>query len=180
MTGLFIRRTAAALCLTTGAAFLIEGPANAATATANLGVGSSVAANCTIATATVAFGAYDPVVANAAAALTGTGSIIVACTAGSAPTITLGLGANFVGAVRKLASGANRLNYELYQPPNTTPGTACGTLTTVWGTAGANIFTPTPPASKVARTYNVCGSIAAGQDVVAGAYSDTVVATVNF
>jgi spore coat protein U-like protein len=180
MTGLFNRRTAAALCLATGAAFLIGGSAYAATTTANLGVGSSVAANCTIATATVAFGAYDPVIANAAVARTATGSITVACTAGSAPTITLGLGANAVGAVRKLASGADRLNYELYQPPNTTPGTACGTLTTVWGTSGANIFTPTSPASKVALTYNVCGSIPAGQDVGVGAYSDTVVATVNF
>ena len=180
MTRLMIRRKAAALCLPTGAAFIIALPAYGATATGNLGAGASVAANCTIATAPVAFGAYDPVVANAAVARTGTGSITVACTAGSAPTITLGLGANAVGAVRKMASGAERLVYELYQPPNTTPGIACGALTTIWGTAGANIFTPTSPASKVARTYNVCGSIAANQDVGVGAYSDTVVASVNF
>jgi spore coat protein U-like protein len=79
-----------------------------------------------------------------------------------------------------MASGADRLSYELYQPPNTTPGTACGALTTTWGTAGVNIFTPGAPASKAARTYNVCGAIAAGQDVAVGSYSDTVLATVNF
>jgi spore coat protein U-like protein len=53
-------------------------------------------------------------------------------------------------------------------------------LTVIWGTAGANVFTPTSPASKAARTYNVCGRIAANQDVGVGAYSDTVVASVNF
>jgi spore coat protein U-like protein len=180
MTCLIIRRKAAALCLSTGAAFLIALPANGATATGNLAVGASVTANCIIGTAAVAFGAYDPVVANAAVALTATGSITVACTAGSAPTITLGLGANAVGAVRKMASGAERLVYELYQPPTAAAGVACGALTTIWGTAGANIFTPTPPASKAARTYNVCGAIAANQDVGVGAYSDTVVASVNF
>jgi spore coat protein U-like protein len=180
MTRLIIRRKSAALGLMTGAAFLFALPADGATATANLGVGSSVPANCTISTGTLAFGAYDPVFANAATAQNGTGSITVACTAGSAPNITLGLGANAAGAVRRMASGAERLTYELYKPPDTTPGTACGTLTTVWGTAGVNIFTPTSPASKAARTYNVCGSIAAGQDIGVGAYSDTVVASVNF
>jgi spore coat protein U-like protein len=177
---LTIRRRAAALFVSTGAAVFIALPGYAATATGNMAVGASIAANCTISTTPVAFGAYDPVVTNASTAQPGIGSITVACTAGSAPTITLGLGLNAVGAVRKMANSAERLNYELYQPPNTTPGTACGALTTVWGTSGPNIFTPTPPASKAARTYNVCGSVAAGQDVGIGVYSDTVLASVNF
>jgi spore coat protein U-like protein len=73
------------------------------------------------------------------------------------------------------------LGCQLFQPPNTTPGTACtfpGAV--VWGTAGAQIFTPTSPGSKVARTYNVCGTVSANQDVSVGTYQDTVVATVNF
>ncbi|HEX8011318.1 MAG TPA: spore coat protein U domain-containing protein, partial [Casimicrobiaceae bacterium] len=73
------------------------------------------------------------------------------------------------------------LGYELYQPPNTTPGTACSFPgTQVWGSSGAAIFTPTAPSSKASRTYNVCGTVAAGQDVAVGSYQDTVVATVNF
>ena len=76
---------------------------------------------------------------------------------------------------------ANFLTYEAYQPPDNTPGTACSyAAPTVWGTAGANIFTPTVAPSKAARTYNVCGRVAAGQDQPAGAYTDTVLATVNF
>ena len=49
-------------------------PAFAASQNANLNVTASVAANCTITTSPVAFGAYDPVSANAAANLTASGS----------------------------------------------------------------------------------------------------------
>ncbi|HUH93755.1 MAG TPA: spore coat U domain-containing protein [Casimicrobiaceae bacterium] len=161
----------------------LAAPAVAANQTANLAVSASVTANCTISTSAVAFGAYDPVVANAATALNATGSVTIACTKGSAPTITLGLGGNASGSQRnmKLGSGSDLLAYELYQPPSTTPATACSFPgTTVWGTSGSNIFTPTSPGSKAARTYNVCGTVAAGQDVSVGSYTDTVVATVNF
>ena len=62
---------------------LISIPAFAGSATANLNVSASVAAVCTISTAPVAFGAYDPVVANAATDLNGTGTVTVACTKGA-------------------------------------------------------------------------------------------------
>src|SRR5438034_6642043 len=52
-----------------------------------LNVSMSVSNNCTITTSAVAFGAYDPVVANAAAPLDGTGSVIVACTKNTSATI---------------------------------------------------------------------------------------------
>jgi hypothetical protein len=51
-----------------GAASVIH----AGTQTANLPVTATVAANCAISTAAVAFGAYDPAVANAATDLLGT------------------------------------------------------------------------------------------------------------
>jgi spore coat protein U-like protein len=175
-----IQRIAAAVCVALGTTLIPVLPAHALTQTANLAVSASVAANCTISTAAVAFGAYDPVVANALTALTGTGSVTIACTKNSGPTITLGLGAQPAGSTRQMANGAERLVYELYQPPTTVPGVACGALTQIWGTAGVAIFTPTVPASKAARTYNVCGSVAASQDVAVGAYADTVVATVSF
>ncbi len=162
------------------AATLALSPAHAANATANLAVQAQVNANCTISTSMVDFGSYDPVVANAAAAKTGSGAVTVACTKGSAPTIGLGLGSNASGSTRRMTNGTDMLSYELYLPPNVTPGTACGALTTIWGTSGANLFTPTSPASTAGRTYNVCGSIAGGQNVGVGTYNDIVVATVNF
>src|SRR5436853_483604 len=77
---------------------------------ANLAVSAQVNANCTITTSAVAFGSYDPVSANAASALPGTGSVTIACTTGSAPSITLGRGLNAAGSHRKLkivAGGAS-------------------------------------------------------------------------
>ena len=67
-------------------------PASAATATANLGVSATVTNNCTISTAALAFGSYDPVVTHASTNLDGTGTVVVACTKGVAPTVGLGLG----------------------------------------------------------------------------------------
>ncbi len=52
-----------------GAAVVLSDPAHAGSTTANLSVTASVNANCTISTTAVAFGAYDPVVANASTAL---------------------------------------------------------------------------------------------------------------
>jgi len=151
--------------------------------TANLAVSASVAANCTISTSGVAFGAYDPIGANAAAALTTSGSVTIACTKGTASTITLGQGNNYSGG-RRMAGGGDFLTYELYQPTNTNPGagSTCSYVgPTVWGTTGGQIFTPTVATSKAARSYKVCGSVPAGQDPsVAANYTDTVVATVNF
>jgi spore coat protein U-like protein len=152
--------------------------ASAATATANLTVTATVNTNCTIATTAVAFGVYDP---NAAAPLDATGTVSIACTKGTAPTIGLGLGLFPSGVVRQMNDGgANRLTYELFQPASNAVGAACA-YTVVWGTTiGTNTLAPVAAPSKASRSYNVCGRIAAGQDPTAGAYIDTVVATVNF
>jgi spore coat protein U-like protein len=167
-----------------GAAMLSSAPAHAGSAPANLAVTASVAANCTISTTAVGFGAYDPVVTNAATALNGSGTVSIACTKGSAPNVTMDLGANPSGSQRKMlitGGGVDTLNYELYHPStNTTPSTCSFPGSTVWGTAGAAIFTPTAPTSKTARAFAVCGTVAAGQDVNVGSYQDTIVATVNF
>lgn len=174
------RTTAVALGL--AAAFGASAPAGAATATANLAVSASVAANCTISTTPLAFGAYDPVVANASTDLNGNGSVTVACTKGSSGlSIGLGNGLNFSSG-RRMAGGGDFLAYALYQPPNNTPGTACTFPgTTAWGnTVGTNTLGLSNAPSKADRTYNICGSVAAGQDVTVGSYSDTVVATINF
>ncbi len=139
-----------------------------------------VNANCTISTGALDFVSYDPVVTNASVGQTGSGTVTIACTKGSAPNITLGLGTNASGSVRRMTNGTDFLSYELYQPPTNVAGAACGALTQVWGTSGAAIFTPTSPPGMTARNYNVCGSIAAAQNIGVGAYTDTVVATVNF
>jgi spore coat protein U-like protein len=145
---------------------------SAATATANLGVSATVTNNCTISTAALAFGSYDPVVANASTDLDGTGTVSVACTKGVSATVGLGLGSNASGSTRRMTDGSgNFLTYELYQDAS---------HTTVWGNAGAGLLSPAAAPSKAARNFTVYGQVVSNQDATAGSYSDTVVATVNF
>jgi spore coat protein U-like protein len=147
-------------------------PASALTATANLGVTATVTNNCTISTAALAFGSYDPVVANAATNLDGTGTVSVACTKGTSATVGLGLGSNASGSTRRMNDGSgNFLTYELYQDSG---------HVTVWGNSGGGLLSPAAAPSKATRNFSVYGQVASNQDVTAGSYSDTVVATVNF
>jgi spore coat protein U-like protein len=145
----------------------------AATASANMPVTASIAANCTISASTLAFGAYDPIVTNAAANLDNTATLTTTCTTGSAPTITLDEGLNKAAGststapARQLISGANVLAYSLYSDSG---------RTTVW----ANTGVATPAASGTAQTNTVYGRIPSGQNKPVGAYTDTIVATVTF
>lgn len=150
-------------------------PAVAGSTTANLTVSASITQNCIIATGTLAFGAYDPVVTNRSTALTASTTMAVTCTKG-ATGVTMGLGASANTAncptpagQRCLASGSNYLNYNLY--PTNTYGTVWTTALSESVTGG--ITTPT--------NVTIYGQIPAGQDVAVGtSYTDTVVATVNY
>lgn len=160
------------LLLSLGAATTSE----ATTATASLSVTASVAANCTITTSAVAFGAYDPVSANATAALNGTGAVNVTCTTGASTTVTLGQGSNAgtgssdTAPARRLTDGSSHfLTYSLYSDTN---------RTTVWGNTAGTGVPSTGTGTQVALT--VYGAVGAGQNVPTGSYSDTVVATVTF
>ncbi len=148
----------------------------AATATSNLSVTASVTANCTITTAPVAFGAYDPVSANASTALNGSGTVSVTCTSGASANVTLGQGSNAGGGstdtapVRRLKdTGTDFLSYSLYSDSG---------RTTDWGNTAGTGVAHTGTGTLTALT--VYGSVAAGQSVPAGNYSDTVVATITF
>jgi spore coat protein U-like protein len=146
----------------------------AGTATSDLAVSASIAANCTISTSPVAFGAYDPITANKTTALNGTGSVTTTCTSGAAVTVTLGQGLNPIGdvnvaPVRQMASGANRLGYFLYS--NTA-------RTTAWGNTAPTGVADT--GTGATSTLTVYGAITANQNQPTGDYLDTVLATVTF
>ena len=145
---------------------------SAADATASLSVSASVSNNCTVSTAALTFAAYDPVVANATANLDGTGRVTVACTKGAAPSIALGTGSSASGGTRRLSDGTgNFLTYDLYQDSG---------RSTPWAASGSGILTAGAATSMVARDFTVYGRIGGNQDVPAGSYADTVLATVNF
>jgi spore coat protein U-like protein len=166
------RATLLAVTVTGIAALMSTARSQAASASASLTVSASVASNCTVSTTALAFGTYDPLVANATASLDATGTVTIACTKGAATTIALGLGGNASGATRRMADGSsNYLTYEMYQD---------SARSTVWGTSGAGLLTPPAAPSKAARNFTVYGRIPSNQDVPAGSYADTVTATVNF
>jgi spore coat protein U-like protein len=164
--------TAVAAALAIGAVSSTD----AATATQNLSLTASVTANCTISTAVVAFGAYDPVVTNATTALNGTGTVSVTCTNGASTTVTLGQGSNAatgstdaIPARRLNDGGTNFLTYSLYSDTG---------RTVVWGNTVGTSVAHTGTGLLTALT--VYGAVTAGQNVPAGSYSDTVLATITF
>lgn len=153
------------------------GPGHAATETATFTVTATVSANCTISATPVAFGAYEPV---AGGNLGASGTVVVACTKGAAGlTVGLNNGIHFDGSARNMAGAVSgdRLAYSLRQP---NPDASCPGFGT--GTEWTNTapLTLSSPSGKAARTYNVCGQLAAGKDVSVDSYSDTVTAAINF
>lgn len=141
----------------------------------NLGVTTTVNPDCTISTSPLQFGNYNPVGTHRTNPLDNQGAVIVSCTPGAITTITMGQGLNAgpgstdAAPLRRMASGANRLSYTLFQDTG---------RTTLWGnTAGTGLgYTGTGSSSNL----GVFGRVAAGQNVPAGSYTDTVVATITF
>ncbi len=172
------RLSARMLTLTAAAGLALGGSvgAEAGTQSLDLAVSANVAANCSISTLPVAFGAYDPVTANATTPLDATGTVTVSCTTGATGTITLGQGANpgtgstDAAPARQLKDGGTDvLAYTLYQDSS---------HQTVWGNTSGTGVASTGTGSAVA--VPVYGRIAAGLNAPVGNYSDTVLATVTF
>lgn len=155
--------------LAAAALVLLSSSARAATATNTLTVTATVLGVCTVDPGTLAFGSYDPTLANTDAS----GTITVHCTSGSSYWIGLGLGTNATGTTRRMAGGAAEfLTYELYRDAG---------RTTVWDDAAvapslANNAAP----GYSAYTATVYGRVPGGQVVSTGNYADTVTMTVNF
>jgi spore coat protein U-like protein len=131
------------------------------------------AAVCSITTTPVAFGNYDVF---SAVPTDTTGSVSFTCT-GSAINITItlnkggGSGANF--ARRRLTGPVDTLDYNLYLD---------AARSTVWGdgTGSTSTYTNASPPNSTAIVVTIYGRISAGQDVRAGAYTDTITAIINF
>ena len=147
-------------------------PAGAQSNSASLTVSANVTKNCTITTAPVNFGAYDPVVANATTALDAIGTITVTCTKGAAAKVAMNAGSNAQGTTRRMSASASEfLNYEVYRD---------AARTVVWGEGDANSLDIPAAPSRNPRTFTAYGRVAAAQDATVGNYTDTVIATVNF
>ena len=157
----------------------LTAPVFAASKNTTFTVDANVVANCTISASNMSFGNYDPVAANdtTGADLYASSTVTVACTK-NAPNVWIGLdagsnGASAVGTTRAMAGATDFLSYELYAAdPNPAPGAA-------WGDTQATGVSYLA-ASKAATGITVFGRTPKGQDVSAGAYTDTITATINY
>src|SRR5437867_12088378 len=116
------------------------GLALAGSSTRSLNITATVAQTCSVsATSTLAFGAYDPVVANASSALAGTGSVSIKCTKGSSGiTIDLDAGPHASGTQRRLQGATvttELMNYGMTQPTTTSPSSSSAG-SPVWDATG--------------------------------------------
>jgi spore coat protein U-like protein len=141
--------------------------------TANMVVSTNVMRKCFITTVPLDFGTYDPIQTNATTPLDGQSTMTVSCTKGTAVTIGIDDGANAGGTqVRKMAGTAtNVLTYELYRDD---------ARTLRWGSAAGQIFDGGVAPSRDPRQFIVYGRVPGAQDVLEGAFQDTVLITVNF
>ena len=178
---MFTKKVSVRLLTVAGATALALGVTSgtqAGTATANLTVQATVTSNCTITTTAVDFGNYDPIVANASAALDAPagGKVTLVCSNGAAAKVTLSEGANPTGGstaaapARRLKHGTtDYLTYTLYSDAG---------KQNVWGdTAGTGLA---HTGTGAQADLDVYGTVDGGQNVPVGTYTDTVVATVTF
>lgn len=142
--------------------------AHAGSSSSNMTVSATVVPSCTISAGALAFGNYDPIVANASTDLDATATLSVACSSGANTNIVAASGANVSGGQRRMKSGSNFLNYNLFSDsahaiawPISAPGV------TYVGIGGAD-------------TLTVYGRVPAAQSQPVGSYTDTVLVTINF
>jgi spore coat protein U-like protein len=136
--------------------------------------------NCTAATTGIAFGVYNPLSAVANAS---TGTIKITCTGsgtGSANVtlnVTLSTGLSNSYATRKMFSGVNTLNYNIYW------STAYNQI--IGDGTGGSFAGSTPPFTVPAGGSNFAtgtfyGLAPASQDVAPGGYADVISVTVTY
>ncbi|MET0746693.1 MAG: spore coat U domain-containing protein [Rhizobium sp.] len=136
----------------------------------------TVSASCTLTADPLAFGTVTLLTADIAA----TGNLTVDCTQGTVYTIALdnGLGAAATSATRLMTKPAGT-------PAGSPVGLAAYSIykdvahANVWGNAGTELYTSPAGATGVAEVIPFY-ALAIRQSVPAGAYTDTVTATITY
>ena len=128
------------------------------------------AGTCTIATTSMAFGTYDVFVSPPTDS---TAVITFRCDKKSDVTIYLDTGGSTTFSQRLMMTTGDQIGYNLYVD---------AARSNVWGdgTGGTSFYIQNNEPKNVNINVTVYGRVPGGQDVSAGAYADTVVATINF
>ena len=144
-----------------------------------ISISATVASQCNIGNATVALGGINLL----GAALTNTGTnIVLTCNRGATVSVALNNGINASGTQKRLASPTDFINYNLSQPtlPLIDGVNTCPALPgTEWNATNTVAGTPMFTASGGPRNIPLCVSVPTPQFPGAGAYADTVTATLT-
>lgn len=133
------------------------------------------AATCTVSATNVGFGGYNRLSAFDNAS---TGTVTVHCTTllslSLSYTVSLSAGSGTY-TTRKLKSGSNTMNYNLYTDV---------LYAHIWGDGSGSTSTITSSqlltVLGLTNNHTVYGRIPAGQNVAAGSYADTITVTVDY
>jgi spore coat protein U-like protein len=137
------------------------------TATTTFKVTTTVQAVCVVSAADLNFGSYT-----SQSALLGQSGVIATCTPGTTYNIGLNQGTTTGGTInqRKMVSGVNTLNYQLYRD---------SARTNIWGiTTGTD--TVQDVGTGASKSHTVFGTIPAAQAVPVGNYQDVITVTVTY
>ena len=156
---------------TLAATLALPEAAIAGTATSTMSVTATVTANCTVSTTALAFGSVDTI---SGTNYDSTGALSITCTNGSAWSATAGVGSGSGASYtnRRMTSGANLLNYNIY---------TTAARTTVWGNGTGGTSAIAGTGTGTAQAVTVYGRVPLDQTSArAGAYADTVAVTVTY
>jgi spore coat protein U-like protein len=130
------------------------------------------ASNCSVSATGINFGIYD-VFSNIP--MDSTGTITVTCTA-PWPVVTIAVGPSANSGVfsprkMKKTSGTDMLNYNLFTDSS---------MSVIWGDGTSGTQTVVHQPNKKTIPETVYGRIFPRQDITAGAYSETITATITW
>ncbi|HEX4842927.1 MAG TPA: spore coat U domain-containing protein [Limnobacter sp.] len=141
------------------------GAAHAATATGTIAVSATVLSSCLLATTPMVFGNYNPTTQ-----ATATATLTVTCSNGIAYSVAINGGASGGDTTTRLMAGpsSDTLGYKVWQNAG---------FTTNWDNTGSTVA---GTGSGLPQALTVYGTVAAGQSVAPGAYTDTLTVTVTY
>jgi spore coat protein U-like protein len=168
--------TLKAFVVVAAVALLMSGAAFAQSAGGTLTVNAAVGNSCSLDVSDMAFGAYDPIGANAMTDLPANATLTVRCTTGDSYTIGMDEGlykdadSTTTLPLRQMTDGGtNRLAYRVYQD---------AALDQVWG--GDMSVRASGVGTGSEQTLTAYGVLLAGQSKPSGNYSDQVTVTVYY
>lgn len=139
---------------------------------------AQAAATCSTSATSLSFGSYNPF---SFTPLDSTGTVTVSCSLGGLLSLLVSYQIKFSAggsgsyATRRMSSGGNTINYNVY--------TSSG-RTTIWGNGSSGTGTVSDGyllgLGTTVRNYTMYGRVAARQNVRAGGYLDSVTVTVEY